>query len=47
MSGSGYFTKLAATFFTAGLLGLAIAYPDAGDGSSAVLSGDYVEEFRI
>lgn len=31
MSGSGYFTKLAATFFTAGLLGLAIAHPDAGE----------------
>ena len=30
MSGSGYYTKLAATFFTAGLLGLAIMNPKAG-----------------
>lgn len=30
MSGSGYYTKLAATFFTAGILGLAIMQPDAG-----------------
>ena len=30
MSGSGYGTRLAATFFTAGLFGLAILQPDAG-----------------